>query len=390
MALAGRAGQPPLVAPETLPGLLQAVGGIIGQVTSQLGAEVALDPLALLGERAAAGGLARAGERSCGGATRLLRASDGWVAVSLARPDDLELIPAWLRPQDVPPDDPWDTVAELLALRPAHAAIRRAGGPASHAPAVRSLRDLVVADLSSLWAGPLCGNILSLGGARVIKVESTRRPDGTRTGPAAFFDLMHGGKDSAAFDLRTAAGVAALRELVGRADVVIEGSRPRALEQLGVAARELLRTGGPKVWLSITGHGRSGEQRHWAAFGDDAAVAGGLVVWDEAGPCFCADAVADPATGLVAAAACLGLLAQPGRWLVDVPMAGVAAWLAGDADRRPSLRAGPDGSVATGTGRVRVAPPRARPVTEPGPALGADTSRVLGDLRAGRLRGGRG
>jgi hydroxymethylglutaryl-CoA lyase len=39
------------------------------------------------------------------------------------------------------------------------------------------------------------------------------------------------------------------------------------------------------------------------AFGDDAAVGGGLVVWDADGPCFCADAVADPVAGLVAAAA---------------------------------------------------------------------------------------
>ena len=40
----------------------------------------------------------------------------------------------------------------------------------------------------------------------------------------------------------------------------------------------------------------------WVGFGDDAAVAGGLVAWDDAGPVFCADAVADPATGLVGAA----------------------------------------------------------------------------------------
>jgi crotonobetainyl-CoA:carnitine CoA-transferase CaiB-like acyl-CoA transferase len=251
-----------------------------------------------------------------------------------------------------------------------------------------------VADLSSLWAGPLCGNVLSLAGARVIKVESTQRPDGTRAGPDAFFDLIHGGQESVALDLAAPAGVAALRELLAGVDVVIEGSRPRALEQLGIDAAELLRAGRPKVWVSVTGHGRSGQQRDWAAFGDDAAVAGGLVVWDEAGPCFCADAVADPATGLVAAAACLGLLAEPGRWLVDVPMAGVAAWLAGAPNAQPALRAAPDaaapdGSVITGAGRVMVAAPRARPVSQPGPALGADTSQVLSELRAGGLRAGR-
>src|SRR2546430_4360155 len=54
-----------------------------------------------------------------------------------------------------------------------------------------------------------------------------------------------------------------------------------------------------------------------------------LVVWDEAGPCFLADAVADPCAGMVAAAAVLGALAGGGRWLLDVSMRDVAAHLAG-------------------------------------------------------------
>ena len=85
-------------------------------------------------------------------------------------------------------------------------------------------------DLSSLWAGPLCGRILADAGARVTKVESTARPDGAHQGGAAFFDLLNGGKEQVAFDLDTDDGRAALQQLVARADVVIEASRPRALE----------------------------------------------------------------------------------------------------------------------------------------------------------------
>ena len=81
--------------------------------------------------------------------------------------------------------------------------------------------------------------------------------------------------------------------------------------------------------MSITGHGRTGAGRDRVAFGDDAAVAGALVVADEAGPCFCADAAADPAAGVAAAAACLDALAVGGRWVLDVAMADVAASLAG-------------------------------------------------------------
>jgi len=51
---------------------------------------------------------------------------------------------------------------------------------------------------------PLCGRVLSLLGARVVKVESLSRPDGARGGPPAFYHLMNGGKESVAIDFRTA------------------------------------------------------------------------------------------------------------------------------------------------------------------------------------------
>jgi hypothetical protein len=104
------------------------------------------------------------------------------------------------------------------------------------------------------------------------------------------------------------------------------------------------------------------------AFGDDAAVAGGLVCWDGEGPCFCADAVADPTSGLVAAAAILDALAVGGRWLLDVSMAAVAARLSG-----PTLPA--DATTAPAAPRARTPPGRAAP-------LGEHTEQVLAELAA--------
>ncbi len=225
---------------------------------------------------------------------------------------------------------------------------------------------LVVVDLSALWAGPLCGDLLAGAGATVVKVESTTRPDGARRGPATFFDLLNGRKRSVALDFGDRQGVAALRRLVRQADVVIEASRPRALEQFGIDATELVAGGGPRVWVSITGHGRQAASSGRVAFGDDAAVAGGLVVWHDGAPLFCTDAVADPLTGLAAVAACLDALAAGGRWLLDVSMAGVCAGLAG-----PTL------PVA---GHVVVATPRARTVGWAAPAFGADTAAVMAGL----------
>ncbi len=345
-----------------------------------------LDALALLGERAALMGLWRRGTTSCGGSCRLFAVRDGWMAVSLPRAEDMEAVPAWLQLDEAPRSVPatWSAVeaslnagdpddlaqrAALLGLpvgrlgeaRPTDVAAETLGS----APA-RAAAGMVVVDLSALWAGPLCGDLLARAGATVVKVESRNRPDGARRGPPAFFDLLNWRKRSVALDLPHPEGRRLLHALVQRADIVIEASRPRALAQLGISARHLVERGGPQVWISITGYGRSGDAAHRVGFGDDAAVAGGLVAWAGSTPMFCADAVADPLTGLTAASACLEALSRGGRWLLDVSMAGVSAGLAG-----PTL---------TVPRELPVADPRARVPERAARALGADTALVLAEL----------
>jgi CoA-transferase family III len=350
-----------------------------------------LDALALLGERAALMGLWRRGSTSCGGSCRLLPSTEGFLAVSLPRDEDMELVQAWLELHAAPASTPavWSTVAASVRDRDPLELRRRAtllglpvsrvgeaAGPSARvgvhhevlgaAPPRPDSTGVLVVDLSSLWAGPLCGDLLAGSGATVVKVESTQRPDGARRGARAFFDLLNGRKRSVALDLQSRRGIGILHALIGQADVVIEASRPRALVQFGLDARQIVAAGGPQVWVSITGYGRSGESANRVAFGDDAAAGGGLVTWVGASPLFCADAVADPLTGLAAASACITALHSGGRWLLDVSMAGVSAGLAG------STLAAPAG--------LPVAAPHARPITAPAPDLGADTAAVLAEL----------
>ncbi len=347
-----------------------------------------LDALPLLGERAALMGLWRRGSTSCGGSCRLLPCADGFLAVSLPRAEDMELVPAWLELDATPGSVPavWSAVAGQLPTRGAAELRDRAtllglpvarvgeatgrpgvlGTALGDAPRRDDVAGLLVLDLSALWAGPLCGDLLARAGASVVKVESTQRPDGARRGPEDFFDLLNGRKRAVALDLGSRDGIRALHGLVGRADVVIEASRPRALMQLGLDGPELVRSGGPQVWVSITGYGRVGESAHRVAFGDDAAAAGGLVVWEGGDPLFCGDAIADPLTGLAAADACLEALQAGGRWLLDVSMSDVSAGLTG-----PTLPVPPG---------LAVSPPRARLVEARAPALGAQTAEVLSEL----------
>jgi CoA-transferase family III len=291
------------------------------------------------------------GAVSAGGSCRLLRAADTrWVAMNLARRDDVELLAAWMgRPWDGPV---WDAVGAALRTIDARAAVERAqllGIPAAVAvapaeytgrpgvtitPSERvpaASRRHVIVDLSSLWAGPLCARLL--GDALdlpVRKVESVHLPDGARRGPPEFWERLNTGKETVSVDLAGEEGRRELRALVDTAAVVVTASRPRAFEQLGVDPVRVADSG--VVWVSITGYGWAGPDRDRVAFGDDAAVAGGLAV--AAGgrerPVFVLDAVADPLSGLAAAASALPAVRAAAGAFVDVCMAGVVnAALAG-------------------------------------------------------------
>jgi hypothetical protein len=343
LQLTGPAGGPPLRPPAALVDAIEAIG-----------ARVDADPFALLVERAELDGFVRRGTTSCGGRTRLLRAADGdAVAVALPRADDLALLPAWLGIETAgdtahgADERTWAAVGAAVARCPARAvvergaelglAVARCGEVTERTRVIESVhgsapplpRAPLVVDLSSLWAGPLATRLLLRAGARVVKVESTTRPDGARRGNPQFFERMHAGKEFLALDFEHDA----LHSLLRSADVVVEASRPRALAQLGIDAHELVATG-PRVWLSITGYGRAAAVSHRVAFGDDAAAAGGLVAdpGGDEGPYFVADAAADPLTGMVAAAAVLDALQADRRVVLDVALARVAASVAGAAD----------------------------------------------------------
>lgn len=278
-------------------------------------------------------GLTSQGRTTAGGAGQLLPTADGWIAVQLPRPDDVDLVPAWLALAGVEGPTMADAVARAdgAALADAAGLVGLAVGVLGErrpdpTGGVRVLgrrprtvpRPTRVVDLSALWAGPLCGAILAAAGCEVTKVESVDRPDGAGLGDPALYAALNGAKSLRTVDLRTELAAA-----VRGADVVIDASRQRAFAALDLVAEDLVAgDDGPAVWVSITGHGRASNR---IAFGDDAAVAGGLVDHDADGPTFRGDALADPLSGLAAAATALELLAKGDGGLVEVAMAGVAA-----------------------------------------------------------------
>lgn len=375
----------------------------------------------LLFGRAGLLGYRRNGRTSLGGTCRILPSRDRWVAINLARTVDHESVPAVTGGR--PGDDPWASLGCALTEEGAAPVVARArelgipcgvlpgdgelvrdgevidpvpavtvtqvGGARMDGPQMGGARRTprpspLVVDLSSMWAGPLAGALLRSKGARVIRVESPTRPDGTRHGDPRFAGWLHHGSESVALDLRTPEAVATLEVLLTGADIVIESSRPRAFEQMGIDAAEILTASGG-TWVRITGHGRGSGQTLWSAFGDDVAVAGGLVGTDDDGrPVFCGDAIADPITGVLTALSAATALRDGGGALVDVTMVGVVADLVSNsAPIEPcEVTAGGDDRwvVSTAEGEAVVEPP---PVLAPAgmiTPLGADTASVLAEF----------
>ena len=339
MEVTGRADGPGLVAPVAL--TAAADGALAALRAIAPAARLPTNGASLLGERARLLGLSRGGRVSANGSCRLIAAQGGGFALNLARADDWDLVPALLGGEAAD----WPAIERLAAAQSRDALVAQgrllglaiAADEALDAPAApfvverfgpgRAISDTpLVVDLSALWAGPLAGSLLAAAGARVVKVESLNRPDGARGGDARFFDLMNAGKSSVAFDFGDAGGRARLRALVAAADIVIEGSRPRALAHLGIEAAAI--AGAGATWVSITAYGRAGDAADLVGFGDDAAVAGGLSAamarrWGE--PLFAGDAIADPLTGITAALAAWAGWRRGGGRLISVALAPTVA-----------------------------------------------------------------
>ena len=128
-----------------------------------------------------------------------------------------------------------------------------------------------VLDLSQAIAGPLVGRILADLGADVVKVEWPNGDVTNRFGPATagltgVFTHMNAGKRGIGVDLKSPAGVALLRRLAERADVVVENFRPGILDRAGLGYADLAATNPGLVMASVSGFGRTSPESARAAY----------------------------------------------------------------------------------------------------------------------------
>ncbi len=129
-----------------------------------------------------------------------------------------------------------------------------------------------MAEFSSLAPGPLCAMILADFGADVVLIE---RPGEASPGVIAPGSMFSRGKRSMVADLKNAAHLERIRELIDETDVLIEGNRPGVMERLGLGPDALMKRNPGLIYARVTGWGQDGPYAHLAGHDINYIAVGG-------------------------------------------------------------------------------------------------------------------
>jgi len=130
--------------------------------------------------------------------------------------------------------------------------------------APRPLDGLFVADFTSTVAGPWCTRMLADCGAQVVKIEAAGDGDVLRhhqpvvEGVSLAYAHYNCGKESVLLDLKTAEGIVAARQLIARADIVVENYRPGVMKRFGLDYDTVSKDHPKLIYCSISGFGQTG------------------------------------------------------------------------------------------------------------------------------------
>lgn len=146
-----------------------------------------------------------------------------------------------------------------------------------------ALENLTVLDLGRVIAAPFCASILADMGARVIKVEQPDKGDDSRQygpyvdGESAYFANMNRNKEGITLNMKEPKGKEILKELVKKADVLIENFRPGVMAKLGLDYEVLKEINPQLVYLEISGFGGYGRYSQRPGYDLLAQAMGGMM-----------------------------------------------------------------------------------------------------------------
>ncbi|GLS31177.1 alpha-methylacyl-CoA racemase [Mesorhizobium albiziae] len=120
------------------------------------------------------------------------------------------------------------------------------------------LAGLRIIEMAGLGPVPLAGLMLSELGANVIRIERKGNGDRPFLAVPPDYDLDRHGRDVVKVDLKRPQGIALMFELIGKADILVEGFRPGVMERLGLGPAESLARNPRLIYGRMTGFGQDG------------------------------------------------------------------------------------------------------------------------------------
>lgn len=151
---------------------------------------------------------------------------------------------------------------------------------------MKPLEGVRAVELGTLIAGPFCSRILAEFGAEVIKIEAPGEGDPLRkwrkmypdaeTGTSLWWLVQARNKKSVTANLKHPDGLAAVKRLIGGADIVVENFRPGVLEKLGLGWDVLSAVNPGLVMVRLSGFGQTGPMAKQPGFGAIGESMGGL------------------------------------------------------------------------------------------------------------------
>ena len=179
------------------------------------------------------------------------------------------------------------------------------------------LSGVKILDLTQFEAGPSCTEALAWLGADVVKVENPQSGDpgralGGQTGKDdPYFLLFNANKKSITVNLKDPKGLALVKDLAGKADVMVENFAPGAIERLGLSA-DVIRSINPSIiYCQVKGFGEGSPYEKNLAFDMIAQACGGTmsITGERDGrPLKPGPSLGDTGTGMVLAISILGAL----------------------------------------------------------------------------------
>ena len=142
-----------------------------------------------------------------------------------------------------------------------------------------ALEGIRVVEMGQLIAGPFCGQLLGDMGAEIVKLEPPVTGDQMRNwgqgDKPSWWRVIARNKYSVAVDLRSEEGQSLARELIAKADILIENFRPGTLEKWNLDPADLRRTNPGLIVVRVSGYGQTGPYSSRAGFGGIGEAMGG-------------------------------------------------------------------------------------------------------------------